>query len=1699
MKLSDINVSSVQQEDELLRMYDALNDTSTDYPRDASIVQLFNEVVATSPDKKAVLLDNVSLTYKELDERANRMASWLISQGVKSESIVGIYLSRSVELIVSILGVLKAGGAYLPINTDYPLDRIKYILGKAEANVLITEREYIREANRLQWSCDDLNSVLCVDSDNYYSEIEKRNELMRKELWEYLGNKATDDITGGGWLDSFEAKSFSRAEMDEYAANALEKIKPYLAKDKKVLEIGCASGITMYPIAPLVKSYYGTDLSQTIIDYNREICEEKNIDNIKLRCIEAEDISLLGEGDFDIIIINSVVQAFSGFNYLRDIINQCLSLMGPKGVLFLGDIMDLEKKEDLLAEVHQYKKQHPYAQTKLDFSDEMFVPRAFFDDLRLEMPAIQVAHHSEKIHSIQNELTKYRYDSILEIDKTANADKVDVRKNKRQFDARVLEQFDGKLAEIEISPTQLSNIIFTSGSTGEPKGVMIEHRSIIRTIKNTNYINITSEDVVLQACEISFDPSCIEVFGALLNGATLCLVSQKKLFNSAALWSYLVKNDVSIVQIVASLFHMHVDSNPELFASARLLMLGGEVLSPSHVKLVKDACPNLKILNCYGPTENTVNTTTFEITDLNGTIPIGKPVSNCGIYVLNKKDQLQSTGIAGELAVFGNGLARGYLGDEQLTAEKFVEDPFRPGERIYKTGDLVRLDKNQNIEFLGRVDEQVKLKGHRVELSEIEKNLFTIPQINKAKVLVTKDKILCAYITLFEDIEVEALKQLMEIDLPFYMIPRYFVKMESLPLNVHGKIDKNALPDPLTMLDEIKDSYVAPRNPTEQKLMKIYSAVLEKEKISVKDDFFELGGHSLLATKVLTMIHKEFSSRIRLEDIFENTSVEKLAFVVNRAAKQDYADIAVLPKQEYYDLSYAQRRMWVTSQIEAQSVANNMADAFLIKGKLNQAYLASAFKEFIQRHEILRTCFVEVNDEPKQLINEYSDVELQYLDFADHEDPTKSAVDVLGKEANTAFDLAKGSLVKLLLIRLNQDEHVFFMNFHHIIADGWSMELMIKDLAASYNAKLNDTEQELAPLTIQYKEFSAWQNNQILSDGNRLKDFWLTQFEQPVVPVQIPLDFDRPAIKSTEGERIIFELGKNSSKKLLELSNKKGTTTYMTLLAMLNAYLSKVSGNQDIVIGSPVAGREHMDLQNQFGLYLNTLPMRNKIEAAHTFTGFLEEVKTNTLAAFDHQQYPLDLLIDELQLERDASRPTLVDVGFTWQNIEDKNNKESRNEFSGLQILPFGYDQQKVKADVWFHGWEENQMIYLSLTYDKTLFKAETAVAMIDDFKSVCAQILDNPNDPLLNLMKNLSDQQAGQKREDQKKNRLQSFLKGKKNNISAAPKTLVKTSVLDESMGFPAVITPNVDGIILKAWLEDNKKSIEKQLRKNGAILLRGFSTLTTEGFQEISQLLGDEQLKYMDQSSPRSLVADKVYTSTDYPADQIINMHNELSYSQDWPMQVIFFAAKPSETGGETPIADSRKVLSYLSEETKSRFAVHGVKYVRNLVDGLGLSWREVYQTESKEEVEAYCNKHNIQYEWISDQHLRISWTKPAIYNHPYTDEEIWFNHGFFFNSFNLPEDVKLSIADPALFPSDTFYGDGSLIEPEVMEELKMAFEKAKVTFEWQKGDILLLDNMLMSHGRNSFTGDRKILVSMNTSFCGVLEAQDQHQLSV
>ncbi|MFT7033730.1 MAG: amino acid adenylation domain-containing protein, partial [Cyclobacteriaceae bacterium] len=967
MKLSELNIDLKFGKNEIEDLYRELNNTNSDYPKENSIVDLFNKQVELYPDKVALIMDDYSITYRLLDQKTNRIANFLLQEGVTSETAVGLYLDRSIDLIICIFGVLKAGGAYLPLNVEYPEKQCLYMLEKARATFLIGQKSHIRTLNQLQWECESLESIVCLDSEDIHSEKELRNNLM-KDLWEYVQDNTDDDIAKGGWMSSYTGEVMSREEMNEYSDNVYKKLSPHVSAEKKVLEVGCSSGLTMYRIAPQVKTYYGTDISKSIIDWNKKQCDEKGISNIKLECIAAEDIHQINEKDFDIIIFNSVVQVLSGFNSLRDVLRKAISMLSDKGILFFGDIMDLGLKTELIQSLHQFKRENNYEKTKLTFDDELFVPKSFFDDQKFEISGVKQVTHSEKIHSIKNELTEFRYDTILEVNKSSEATLGE--RSKKQFDLRNILQGSVKRPGIEVKATQLSNIMYTSGSTGAPKGVMIEHRSNVRTVVNS-FLGVRPEDRWLQTAEVSFDPSCQEIFGVLLNGATLCLIEKEKLIDPDRCQEYFKRNSISILQLVTALFHHLGDTHPAMFNQVRKLVVGGDVLSKRIVDKVKKKAENLEIVNAYGPTENCIISTVFTVEGSTSKIPIGKPISNSGVYILDSKGELLPDGMAGELYVFGDGLARGYINDKDLTDERFLPNHISGKGRMYRTGDMARLTSDLNVEFLGRQDNQVKINGKRVELQEIEEVLKEVLQIDQILVMLYEREgvsFLCAYLIVEIEPNEENLKSMFFSKLPDHMIPRFFVTLDEFPKTTNGKIDKKALPIPDFRNTQI-NNFTAPRNKAEMKLAELFRQILKIDHVSVDHNFFKIGGHSLLATQVISQINQRFGVELELKTFFSQPTVEKLAVVISGLKQTRAKAIEPVKNAKFYEPSQAQKRLWILEHFEEEKAAYNISDAFLIKGEVNTKAFEDAVNLIIDRYEILRTVFVtDDNGSPMQRV-----------------------------------------------------------------------------------------------------------------------------------------------------------------------------------------------------------------------------------------------------------------------------------------------------------------------------------------------------------------------------------------------------------------------------------------------------------------------------------------------------------------------------------------------------------------------------------------------------------------------------------------------------------------------------------------------------------------------------------------------------------
>ncbi|MBZ0257739.1 amino acid adenylation domain-containing protein, partial [bacterium] len=886
MKLGDFNLIANESEQcDLLEQVRAFNDNKTDYPRGKTVHALFVEIAAKFPDAIAVADDDHEYTYKQLDESSNRIARFLIGLDLPPESFVAFLLERSFEMMSVVLGALKAGAAYFPIDSDSPHDRIRYMLNDASAPVLFSEKRCIREMNILQWECPHLQSVVCVDSDDFVSEIETEGEFMREDVWDYVGSTMFDDISGGGWKSSYTGDWLERDVMDEYGDNILEKLKPLIQPDSRILEIGCSSGISMFRLAPLAGYYCGTDLSNEILNWTRKECERRGANNIRLVHLPAHDTHQLDEGEFDFVIINSVLQCFSGHNYFRDVLRKAVDKIKDEGWVFLGNVWDQDLKEQFVQSLIEYQREKAKRgeRTTIEHAEALFLNRDFFADLQLDMPEIESIEYSFMIGEHKSELSDYGYDALIRINKkrTSPPDQNPSR-CKYQLDRRAYETLDCSPVDERGGPRSLAYIMYTSGTTGRPKGVLIEHRSVLRLVLNTNHIHFTADDRILQTGALAFDASTLEFWGALLHGGRLCRPAKHAILDAAELKRLLKKHQTTMIWLTSSLFNQMVETDLDMFDGLRMLFTGGEKLSPQHISMTRRRFPHLKIWNCYGPTENTTFTTAFEIDqEYESDIPIGYPVSNTHVVVLDENFEFTPIGVPGEICTGGDGLARGYLNAPELDAEKFIDNPLQPGERLYRTGDLGRWRSDGVVEYLGRIDDQVKIRGHRIEPLEIENVLRELSEVKEAVVLVKQSREdypqLVAYVTAGSKLDFGDIREMLKQTLPEFMVPAHFMQLDAFPLNANGKVDRKGLPEPDELSAVQQRDYVAPQNEMEALLAKAWAEALEYQNPSMNDNFFDAGGHSLTISKLVSRIQKHTGVVVPLAKIFERPTIRQLA------------------------------------------------------------------------------------------------------------------------------------------------------------------------------------------------------------------------------------------------------------------------------------------------------------------------------------------------------------------------------------------------------------------------------------------------------------------------------------------------------------------------------------------------------------------------------------------------------------------------------------------------------------------------------------------------------------------------------------------------------------------------------------------------------------------------------------------------------
>ncbi|HVF48754.1 MAG TPA: amino acid adenylation domain-containing protein, partial [Pyrinomonadaceae bacterium] len=895
------------------------NDTFTDYPRALCIHELFEAQAVRTPDAVALLSADGEVTYGELNARANQLAHYLRMQGVGAEVLVGLCVERSVEMIVGLLGILKAGAAYLPLDAQYPLERLAFMLEDAQVPVLLTQ-ESLLDSLPAHWG-----QVVCLDSD-----------------WE----------------------------------------------------------------------------------------------------------SIEGSGDEN--------------------------------------------------------------------------PR------------------------------------------------------------------------VEVNPENLAYVIYTSGSTGKAKGVSVPHRAVVRLVKETNYAEFGAEEVFLQLAPISFDASTFEIWGSLLNGARLALMPPQSP-SLEEIGAALGRYGVTTLWLTAGLFNLMTDERPEDLKQLRQLLAGGDVLSPSHVSKYLSGCDdNRRLINGYGPTEGTTFTCCHTMTresEIDASVPIGTPLANTQVYVLDARMQLVPAGVVGNLYIGGDGLSRGYLNRPELTAEKFTPNPFsaEPGTRLYETGDRARFLADGSVEFLGRLDNQVKIRGFRIEPGEIDAALKQHRSVREALVLAHEDeagdKRLTAYVVAADSDDPPAatdLRRFLSGRLPEYMLPAFFVVLDEFPLTSNGKVDRRALPAPDIEQRSGALETAMPLTPVQELLANIWCEVLGLGRVGVEEDFFELGGHSLLATQVVSRVRERFGVELALREMFERPTVAGLASIIEDGMQAEAGTHAppvhaVERDGRALPLSFGQQRLWFFNQLEPDSALYNLSGGVRLSGELNVEALARTLSEVVRRHEVLRTTFTVVDGEPAQVVEPPRPFELNVRDLSRlSADEWAQAERVAAREeSDQPFELGQVPLLRAALLRFSESEHVLLVTMHHIVSDGWSLGVLIKEVAALYKAFSSGGESPLPELSIQYADYAAWQREWLQGEvlDNQLS-YWKRQLDGASHVLELPTDRPRPPVQTYRGAHEKFELSQDLSARLGELSRREGVTLYMTLLAAFQTMLARYTQQTDIIVGTPIANRQ---------------------------------------------------------------------------------------------------------------------------------------------------------------------------------------------------------------------------------------------------------------------------------------------------------------------------------------------------------------------------------------------------------------------------------------------------------------------------------------------------------------------------------------------
>jgi amino acid adenylation domain-containing protein/FkbM family methyltransferase len=1343
------------------------NDTRAPFPETVLLHQFFEAAMERAPQAVAAVCDGRRLTYAELEARSNRLARLLRHPsevpegfaggrgGVRRGAPVGVWVERSLDMLVAVLGVLKAGGHYVALDAAWPAERVETILAATGAPALVAGSGLMGLVEEMRFRLPALADVVCLGFADPEPPAEAIAAESVRELWDLVAERAVDRVTAGGFVSAFTGEAMSEAEVDEYRDRVLSLAHPWLRPEARVLEVGNGSGLLLWEMASRVAQVTGVDPSPLTQERNREQAGREGVGNVRLLTGFAHELQeLIGADErFDLVLLASTVQFFPGPRYLERVLRWALGRLAPGGALLVADVLDARRRGELRRAIEEHRGGGGAAGTAgaagmagaaaADQRRELHLDEGFFQAL-----GAAVHHRTE---GFNNELG-FRYDVVL-----AREDLVEAAAcPKRLWTGWHVDRCPAGRLPAVAGPDDAAYVIHTSGSTGEPKGIVVQHRPVANLIDWINRtFDVGPEDRGLFVASLCFDLSVYDVFGLLAAGGTVHVATSEDLANPDRLVGLLRTGGITLwdsapaalVQL-APLF----PAAPEASSRLRRVLLSGDWIPVTLPDRVRRAFPGARVLALGGATEATVWSNWFPVGVVDPgwpSIPYGRPIANARYHVLDAAFAPCPIGVPGDLYIGGDCLAAGYARPE-LTAGAFLPDPFSgiPGARLYRTGDRARYQAAGDLEFLGRIDQQVKVHGFRIELGEIEAVLGSHPGVRDCVVLaredVPGDRRLVAYAVVrpspssARPPRIEELQRHLQARLPEFMIPGAFVFLEALPLTPNGKLDRQALPAP----DRTGAAgYVAPADPVEELLAGIWADVLGRERLGVHDNFFDLGGHSLLVTQVASRIRGALRVELPLRQLFETPTIAGLARAVRAhhegdegTAGRQAPPLVPLPRDVVgweLPLSFAQQRLWFLDRLEPGSAAYNLPSALRLRGELSVPELAWIFAAAVERHEVLRTTFGSRAGRAVQVIAPWSLPALPIVDLAGlgearREDRARALAQ---EESRRPFDLERGPLLRLCLMRLDERDHLLLMTLHHIVSDGWSTGVLLREIAAWHRGFVEERPATLPDLPVQYADFAHWQR--VWLQGEVLEaqiSYWRQQLASAPRVLNLPLDRPRPARQTFRGAERSLTLPPELAAAVHRLCRREDATPFMVLLAAWGLLLGRHAGQQDVLVGTPIAGRNRREIEDLIGCFVNTLALRVDGRGSPDVGALMGRVRAAALDGYAHQDVPFERLVDELVTDRGLQVSPLFQAVLALQNAGGPGGGPEQLSVPGLTLTQVAVDPGVAKFDLTLTLEEHEGWGFVgALLYNTDLFDPATADRLLGHFTTLLAAFVAAP------------------------------------------------------------------------------------------------------------------------------------------------------------------------------------------------------------------------------------------------------------------------------------------------------------------------------------------------------------------------------------